>query len=98
MKDNTLLKKCDLLINKKIHNFKKGYYRPVSMPLWKWIIVMIVWAIAVLFYFASVVFSTWLVLFGILFQIIAISLTVFLDTESWKNTKEGKDYLNKYYK
>lgn len=81
-----------------IYNYKKGYNRPVSIPLWKWLIIILVWIISLMFYFAASIISLWFVIAGLLFQFIAIKLPIIMDTGSWRTTKEGKEYLEKYYK
>lgn len=76
--------------------FKKGYHRPVSMPIWKWIIVMLIWAISVLFYCASLVISSWLLIVAIFFQLLVFCITLLMDTGSWRDSQEGKDYIEEY--
>jgi quinol-cytochrome oxidoreductase complex cytochrome b subunit len=80
-----------------LHRFKKGYYRPVSMPIWKWMIVGFVFAIAAISYCASIIVSMWLLVVGIIFQFLAFLLMLAFDTENWKESQQGKEYLKEYY-
>lgn len=87
----------EVLMKNKLHDFKKGYYRPISMPIWKWIIILLVWTVSVLCYCLALVISMWLLVGGILFQMLAFCLMTFLDTGNWRNSDDGKNYLKRYY-
>ena len=75
---------------------KKGYYRPTTLPLWKLVIIYCVWIVSVSFYISAAICSMWLVLLGMLFQSIAMFLPIKWDTGSWKETEQGKNYIEKY--
>jgi hypothetical protein len=78
------------------YRFKKGYHRPVSLPIYKWIVVCISWIICLLFYILAMVSNLWFVTGGIIFQAMSMLLPDKWDTENWKSTKEGKEYIEKY--
>lgn len=73
--------------------FAKGYYRPVSMPQWKWNIVCIIWIFAILGYVLAMFTSLWISIFGLIFHCLGMYLPSMWDTGEWKNTKEGQKYI-----
>jgi hypothetical protein len=83
-------------MNSFINRFQKGYYRPISMPIWKWIIVCAIWVIAVIGYIGSFIVNPWLLIVGMIFQVLGLMLMLSFDTGSWRNTESGKEYLNMY--
>jgi hypothetical protein len=64
--------------------YEKGYHRPVCMPLWKWIIVYGIWTIAVIGYVGSYIISPWLLILGMLFQVLEFMSMKVFDTGNWR--------------
>lgn len=78
------------------NKFIKGCRRPVSMPIWKWSIIYMIWAIAFFCVVLTILSHFWFMILALICQCLALALTAKWDTESWKNTKEGREYINKY--
>ena len=57
-----------------LKDLHKAYYMPISLPIWKWIIVYISWAIAVVGYISTMFITLWMLIVGIVFQILGCYL------------------------
>ena len=78
------------MIMKFIKNLQKGYHRPVTLPIWKWVIVWILWVIALIGYIFAMFITPWILTIGIIFQILGLYLPYIWDTGKWKNTEQAK--------
>lgn len=83
-------------IKETYYAFKRGYNRPARMPLWKLLIVYCMWIISLIGYIAALHFNFWFVIIGIIFQTLAMRLPIKWDTETWRETEKGKQYIEKY--
>lgn len=79
-----------------LKNLQKGYHRPVSLPRWKWLIVWIIWVIALIGYLSAMFITPWMLIIGIIFQQLGLYLPHVWDTGNWRNTKIGQDFIQKY--
>lgn len=81
----------------KIYNeFIKGYYRPISMPRWKWFIIYAIWITAGLSFILALLYSLWFSMLGFILIYLPMYLTAKWDTENWRYTKKGQEYLDKF--
>jgi hypothetical protein len=67
------------------------------MPLWKMLIVYMIWGIALIGYLLAMFSNLWFIILGIVFQFLGFNSMLFFDTGNWRKTEEGKKYINKYY-
>lgn len=83
-------------MNNIIKRFQKGYYRPISMPLWKMIIVYMIWSISLIGYILAVFSNLWFAILGVVFQFLGFTSMLIFDNGNWRKTEDGKKYLNEY--
>lgn len=82
--------------NKLKYRFLKGYYRPISMPRWKWMAIYMLRLIAISGYILAICHSLWMASIGVIFQFFALHLTRRWDTGNWRFTRKGQEYIDRF--
>lgn len=78
-----------------IYYLKRGYSRPVSIPIWKMFFVYLIWMLCFVSYVMAML-NLISVIFGILLQSLGVLVMYIWDTGNWRNTEKGKKFIEKY--
>lgn len=81
--------------NRILHSFKRWYKRPICMPIWNYILMYLIWILSIFGYVCAVK-SIKFVIFGLVFQYIAMYIPLICDNGNWRETEDGKAYSKEY--